>query len=116
MEEDLEGLTPAHRGVEPHVESPPMTRRSVLRFAALLAATAFLLPLAVVACSCADCLWAGCCPDCCPCCVQCPSVLTASVQGSPHPVPADAAPRLLEDRSPTSPPGDIFHVPKLPLV
>jgi hypothetical protein len=97
-----------------------MARRSVLRFAALLAALAFLLPLAAIADSCADCLWAvspDCCPpSCCPCCVHGPSVLTASIWGAVHPQTIDIAPNPHQDPSPSSPPRDIFHVPKPSLV
>jgi hypothetical protein len=93
-----------------------MARRPVLRFAALLFALAFLLPLAAGGGSCADCLWADppdCCPpSCCPCCEHGPSVLTVSIGGAPHAGTADMAPGSREDRYPSSPPRDIFHVPK----
>lgn len=100
---------------------PPMVRRPLLRFAVLLAALAFLLPLAAVADSCTDCLggtgYPDCCPpSCCSCCVHGPSVLIASIWGTPRPVMVDAAPNPHEDPSPSSSPRDIFHVPKLSLV
>lgn len=90
-----------------------MTRRSA---ALLLAALAFLLPLGAAADSCADCLGGGspdCCPpSCCPCCVHGPSVLTASVWATPGPAMIDVAPLPQQDPWPSSPPRDIFHVPK----
>lgn len=93
-----------------------MARRPVLRFAALLAALAFLLPLAAVADSCADCLWAAspeCCPpSCCPCCIQGPSTLTAAVWKAPRPAMVAGAPSPQEDRVSSSHPRDVFHVPK----
>jgi hypothetical protein len=97
-----------------------MTRRPALRFAALLTVLAFLLPLAAMADSCSDCLWADsqeCCPPaCCPCCVHGPSVLTASAWGAPRPATVDMAPDPHEDRSPSFHPRDVFHVPKPSLI
>lgn len=98
------------------VKYPPMVCRPALRFAALLAVLAFLLPLAAVAESCEDCLWGAgspaCCPpSCCPCCIHGPSVLTAS-WGALHPVSVNLATIPRQDTYPSSPPGEIFHVPK----
>ena len=98
-----------------------MVRRPALRFAVLLAALAFLLPLAAMAESCEDCLWGAdspaCCPpSCCPCCVHGPSVMTASAWGAVHPVPVVVASHQRQGPYPSSPPGDIFHVPKSSLL
>jgi len=101
---------------------PPMVRRPALRLAVLLAALAFLLPLAAGAACCEDCLWgagaaAVCCPpSCCPCCVHGPSILTASDWGVLHPAPADLPANPRQGPYPSSPPGDIFHVPKSSLL
>lgn len=87
------------------------------RFAALLlAALAFLLPLGAAADSCADCLGEAssdcCAPSCCPCCVYGPSVLTASLWGTPRPATVDMAPVPQETPHLSLDPRDIFHVPK----
>ena len=102
------------------VRSPPMAR-PVLRCAALLIAlAAFLLPLAALADACSDCLWAespDCCPpSCCTCCAHGTPGLAASAWGSPRPALGDAAPDGPADRSPSSVPRDIFHIPKPALV
>lgn len=100
-----------------------MVRRPALRFAALLAALALLLPLAAGAACCESCLWGAaspaspaspaCCPpSCCPCCVSGPSILAASAWDAPHSAPVDRVAQPRPDRHPSSPPGDIFHVPK----
>jgi hypothetical protein len=97
-----------------------MARRRVLRLAALLTVLAFLLPLAAMADSCTECLWAGsqeCCPPaCCPCCVHGPSVLTILAWGDPRPATVDMALNPREDRAPTFHPRDVFHVPKPSLI
>lgn len=93
-----------------------MARRSMIRFAALLAALAFLLPLAAVADSCADCLGEEspeCCPpSCCLCCLPGSPILTAALWEGRLPEVADLAPSPPNGPSPSSPPRDIFHVPK----
>jgi hypothetical protein len=98
---------------------PAMVRRPAYRLAVLLAALAFLLPLAAIAGSCTactDCLWGAaqdCCPaSCCSCCVHSPSVLTASVWVALQPAPADAMPSPQENSSPSCRSRDVFHVPK----
>ena len=88
----------------------------MLRFAALLAVLAMLLPLAALADSCVDCLGAAssdCCPPaCCPCCVQLSPALAASLGAAPAPADADLAEGAQE--RPVSPdPRDVLHVPKL---
>ena len=97
-----------------------MVGRRALRLAALLTVLAFLLPLAAMADSCTDCLWAGsqeCCPPaCCPCCVHGPSVLTALAWGDPRPATVDLALNPREDRAPSFHPRDVFHVPKPSLI
>lgn len=99
---------------------PPMLRSPVFRIAVLLVALAFLLPLAVVACSCTDCFWStslDCCPpSCCSCCVHSPSVVTASVWAVPHPALIEAEPNPPENSYPSFRSLDIFHVPKPSLV
>lgn len=107
----------ALEGLGVRVKYLAMVGRPALRFAALLAALAFLLPLAAVAQSCGDCLWGAdspaCCPpSCCSCCVHSPSDLTASVWSALHSGPADLASSPRQGPYPSSPPGDIFHVPK----
>jgi hypothetical protein len=93
-----------------------MARRSLLRFAALFAMLAFLLPLAAVAQSCSDCLGSDspeCCPpSCCLCCFHGPSVLTTSIGESRQPGSVDLALGPPNGPSPSSPPRDVFHVPK----
>lgn len=93
-----------------------MLRGPSLRFWALLAFLAFLLPLGALADSCEDCLWAGsseCCPpSCCPCCVHGPTVLKAMAWGEPGPVRIDSHGDPRADVHPSSDPRDIFHVPK----
>jgi hypothetical protein len=93
-----------------------MTRRSALRCAALLAALAFLLPLAALADPCADCLGAAspdcCAPSCCSCCAHGPSVPAALVWGAPRPVAIAVAPDPREAPYPSRGPRDVFHVPK----
>jgi hypothetical protein len=93
-----------------------MARPSALRFAALLAVLALLLPLAALRDSCADCLWGDspdCCPPaCCPCCVHGPSVLTAAIGGALGSAAVDSVPSPQEDPDPSFHPRDIFHVPK----
>lgn len=102
---------------------PPMTRRSVLRFAVLLAALALLLPLAALAGSCTDCLWAaspdsaGCCPpSCCSCCAHGLSVLTIAVWGDFGPARSGLVMDLKEDGCLSMSSRDVFHVPKASLV
>ena len=91
-------------------------RRSVLRFAVLLAALALLLPLAALADSCTDCLWASspeCCPpSCCSCCAHGLSVLTASAWGDLGPASSGLALDSKEDGYLSMSPRDVFHVPK----
>jgi hypothetical protein len=93
-----------------------MARPSLLRFAALLAVLAMLLPMAALADSCVDCLDAassGCCPPaCCPCCVQLSPALAASFGTAPVPAEADLAEEA-QDRHASPDPGDVLHVPKL---
>ena len=98
---------------------PPIRRRPAYRLAVLLAALAFLLPLAAVAGSCADCLWGAhqaaqdcCAPSCCSCCVHSPSVLTAPVLVALQPAPAAAMPDPQDSSSPSFRSRDVFHVPK----
>lgn len=98
-----------------------MARHPVLRCAALLVAlAAFLLPLAVLADACSDCLWASspdCCPSsCCACCAHGAPVLAISGGEAPHPVLVDVAANAPADPPPSSPPRDVFHVPKLVLL
>jgi len=94
-----------------------MPRRPAYRLAVLLAVLAFLLPLAAVAGSCADCLWGAhddcCAPSCCSCCVHSPSVLTAPVLVALQPAPAAAMQDPQDSSSPSFRSRDIFHVPKL---
>lgn len=82
-----------------------MARRALV----LIAILSFLLPLAVEACeSCsADC----CPPSCCSCCLT-PSLLTASVWEASRPAPVVLAPSPRQVSYPSSPPRDVFHVPK----
>lgn len=95
-----------------------MMRRPLLRSAALLVCLAFLLPLAAVADSCADCIQGAaspaCCtlPSCCSACAHSPSLLTAATWDTGHPAPSVIAAVPPPDRAPASPPRDIFHVPK----
>jgi hypothetical protein len=98
---------------------PPTPRRPAYRLAVLLAALAFLLPLAAIAGACTDCLWGApqgsqdCCPpSCCSCCAHSPSVLTASVWMALVPSPAAAMPEPQENSYPSLRSRDIFHVPK----
>jgi hypothetical protein len=97
---------------------PPMTRPSVLRFAALLAILALLLPMAALADSCVDCLRAAssdCCPPaCCPCCVQLSPALTASHGADPG-LPVGSLTDVAQDRRASPDPRDVLHVPKLSL-
>lgn len=94
-----------------------MARRSVLRFALLLAVLAFLLPLAAVADSCADCLGSDspecCTPSCCLCCLPGSPVLTAALWEGRQTESVAVVPGPPNGPSPSSPPRDIFHVPKL---
>lgn len=93
-----------------------MTRRSALRLAAVLTVLAFLLPLAALADSCVDCLWAStheCCPPaCCSCCVHSLSVVVTAGWGDPRSTTVDRAPDPREDRFLSFHPRDVFHVPK----
>lgn len=87
-----------------------------LRFAALLAALALLLPLgAAVEASCADCLWEAaqdCCPpSCCPCCVHAPA-LTGVERGQALLSEAGLAGRPAEASTLSPDPRAVFHVPK----
>lgn len=97
-----------------------MTRRSVFRLAAVLTVLAFLLPLAALADSCVDCLWASthdCCPPaCCSCCVHGLSVVATPRWGDPRPATASTAPEPREDRFLSFHSRDVFHVPKPALV
>ena len=94
----------------------PAVRRSVLHLAALLAALALLLPLAALADSCTDCLWADaadcCAPSCCPCCVHGPSTLTGSASGNFGPARTGLAMDPAEGGCLSMSPRDVFHVPK----
>ena len=96
-----------------------MARSSVLRFSALLAVLAVLLPMAALADSCADCLWASssdCCPpSCCPCCVHLAPAPAASLGAAPAHAEADLA-EGSRDRHTSPDPRDVLHVPKLSLV
>lgn len=96
-----------------------MARRSLLRFAALTALLAVLLPFVAAADACADCLWEaspGCCPpSCCACCLPSPAAPGVSAAAELPPLfetgpagPPEAAPRLLASSR------DVFHVPKSP--
>ncbi|HET9229283.1 MAG TPA: hypothetical protein VFR31_21570 [Thermoanaerobaculia bacterium] len=83
-----------------------MARRALV----LIAVLSLLLPLAAEACE-------GCAPDCCPpsccsCCLLNPSVLTASGWTASRPAPVELTPALENGPPPSSPPRDIFHVPK----
>ena len=93
-----------------------MTLRSALRLAAVLTVLAFLLPLAALADSCVDCLWAStheCCPPaCCSCCVHTLSVVATAAWGDPRPATVGRAPDPREDRFFSFHPRDVFHVPK----
>lgn len=92
----------------------------MLRLFALLALLALLLPAAVMAEGCDDCLGSAspdCCPaSCCACCLQGPSSLSVSAPADLS-SPGDAGPAgdLAENRLLLSPPRDVFHVPKSPL-
>jgi hypothetical protein len=87
----------------------------MLRFAALLAVLAMLLPMAALADSCVDCLWAAssaCCPpSCCPCCVQLSPAVRVSLGTAPAPADADLAEWAQERHAPPDP-RDVLHVPK----
>ena len=93
-----------------------MVCRPELRFAAVLVALAFLLPIATLADSCPDCLWADspdCCPPaCCPCCVHGPSVLTVAIGSALRAAVVASARSPQEGLDPSIHPRDIFHVPK----
>jgi hypothetical protein len=95
-----------------------MMRRPLLRCAALLVCLAFLLPLGAAADSCEDCLGGAASPACCPlpsCCSACahsPSLLAAPVWGAERPAPSFIETVAPPDRALSSPPRDIFHVPK----
>jgi hypothetical protein len=93
-----------------------MLRRPPTLVALLLAALAFLAPLAAVADACTDCLGGdspGCCPpSCCGCCAHAPAGLAATLTGRLQAVPSEAAAVAPVSPSPASPPRDIFHVPK----
>ena len=95
-----------------------MARLSLIRFAALLAVLAMLLPMAALADSCADCLWGAspdCCPpSCCPCCVQVSSALTVSHGADPG-LPGGRLTEAAQDRRASPDPRDVLHVPKLSL-
>ena len=93
-----------------------MGRRPSLRFLALLAVLAFLVPLAAGAGCCADCLFSvspDCCPPaCCACCGHGPSVAASSAWASLRPVAVarmqvPPAVSLLSSHT-----RDVFHVPK----
>lgn len=92
-----------------------MTRPSVLRFAALLAVLAMLLPMAALADSCADCLRAAssdCCPPaCCACCVQLSTALTVSHGADPG-LLGESLAEAAQDRRASPDPRDVLHVPK----
>jgi hypothetical protein len=90
-----------------------MARRSA--FLALLAVLALALPLAVIADSCADCLWADspdCCPPfCCSCCV--PGAALSGLARVAASLPeAGPAEEPVERHALPADPGDVFHVPK----
>jgi hypothetical protein len=91
-------------------------RRSVLSLAALLAALALLLPLAALADSCTDCLWASspeCCPpSCCSCCVQGLSALTVAAWEGFSLSQAGLAMDPAEGGGLSMSPRGVFHVPK----
>lgn len=91
-------------------------RRSVFRLTALLAVLALLLPLAALADSCTDCLWASspeCCPpSCCTCCAHGLSVLTVSVGGDFGPSRTGLAMDPAEGGCLSMSSRDVFHVPK----
>lgn len=90
-----------------------MARRSALLV--LLAVLALALPLAAVADSCADCLWANspdCCPPfCCSCCVPGAALSGLALAGAGLREAGPAA-RPIEARALPAAPGDVFHVPK----
>lgn len=93
-----------------------MARSPLLRYSALLALLAVLLPMAALADSCADCLGAessDCCPpSCCPCCVQLSPVLAAFLgAAAPAHAEADLAERP-QERHASPDPRDVLHVPK----
>lgn len=83
---------------------------------ALLALLALLVPLAVGADACDDCLGgaqAGCCPpSCCPCCLQLSPSLTVSLPADPISVDLGRATEPAANRPQSSDPRDVFHVPK----
>ena len=91
-------------------------RRSRLHLAALLAALALLLPLAALADSCTDCLWASspdCCPpSCCSCCAHGLSVLMVSASGDFGPARSGLAMDPAEGGCLSMSTRDVFHVPK----
>jgi hypothetical protein len=94
---------------------PPMARSSLLRFAALLAFLAMLMPMAALADSCVDCLGTDsgdCCPpSCCPCCVQLSPALPAFLGTAPAHAEAVLAERA-QERHASPDPRDVLHVPK----
>jgi hypothetical protein len=102
--------------------SPPVMRRPLLRCAALLVCLAFLLPLAAAADSCAECIESGTAPvsctlpSCCSACAHKASLLTATAWEALSPTPTVIEVRFQTDRILSSPPRDIFHVPKSSLL
>lgn len=95
-----------------------MARPSLLRFVALLAFVAMLMPMVALTDACVDCLWANstdCCPpSCCPCCVQLSPALNTFLGTAPAHAEADLA-EGAQNRPVSPDPGDVLHVPKLSL-
>jgi len=93
-----------------------MLRRSALLVSILLAALAFLAPLAALADSCTDCLWgasAKCCPgSSCSCCLHVSSALTASAWGDFGSLRTGLALSPAAGGCLSMSPRDVFHVPK----
>lgn len=90
-----------------------MARRSA--FLTLLAFLALALPLAAVADSCVDCLWADspdCCPPfCCSCCVP-GAALSGSALAESGLREAGSAGEPAEVQALSADSRDVFHVPK----
>lgn len=97
-----------------------MARRFALHLSVLLALLALVLPLAALADSCVDCLWAAspdCCPpSCCSCCVHGGATLSGLAWLGADAGEAGLTGDPAEDRALPADPRDVFHVPKSSLV